>query len=99
MFKRLELIIKNNKLKDENEAVCKVNQDLDKELQRNKFCKQEAINFLNNTVRDLLNLQEINNLGISEEDKNKHRNIIINALVENSLNKINELSSTEQSFR
>lgn len=99
MFKRLELIIKNNQLKDENEAVCKVNQDLDKELQRNKFCKQEAINFLNNTVRDLLNLQEINNLGISEEDKNKHRNIIINALVENCLNKINELSSTGQSFR
>ena len=99
MFKRLDLIIKNNQLKDENEAVCKINQDLDKELQRNKFCKQEEINFLNNTVRDLLNLQDINNLGLSEEDKNKHRNIIINALVENCLDKINELSSTVESFR
>lgn len=70
--------------------------ELDKKLQDTE---QEEINFLNNTVRDLLNLQEINNLGISEEDKNKHRNIIINALVENCLDKINELSSTEQSFR
>lgn len=69
---------------------------LDKELQDKK---QEEINFLNNTVRDLLNLQDINNLGLSEKDKNKHRNIIINALVENCLNKINELSSTVESFR
>lgn len=99
MFKRLELIIENNQLKDENKAVCKINQNLDKELQRNKFYKQETINFLNNTVRDLLNLQDVNNLGISEEEKNKHRNVIINALVENCLDKINELSSTDQSFR
>lgn len=70
--------------------------ELDKKLQDTE---QEEINFLNNTVRDLLNLQDINNLGLSEEDKNKHRNIIINALVENCLNKINELSSTDQSFR
>lgn len=69
---------------------------LDKELQDKK---QGEINFLNNTVRDLLNLQDINNLGLSEKDKNKHRNIIINALVENCLNKINELSSTVESFR
>lgn len=85
-----------NRLKNENLEVNRINQKLDKELENNK---QEAINFLNNTVRDLLNLQEINNLGISEEDKNKRRNIIINALVENCLNKINELSSTGQSFR
>ena len=85
-----------NKLKNENLEVNRINQKLDKELENNK---QEEINFLNNTVRDLLNLQEINNLGISEEDKNKHRNIIINALVENCLNKINELSSTVESFR
>lgn len=79
-----------NKLKEENLEVNKINQKLDKELQNNK---QEEISFLNNTVRELLNLQDINNLGLSEEDKNKHRNIIINALVENCLDKINELSS------
>lgn len=70
--------------------------ELDKKLQDTE---QEEINFLNNTVRDLLNLQDINNLGLSEEDKNKHRNIIINALVEKCLDKINELSSTVESFR
>lgn len=64
--------------------------ELDKKLQDTE---QEEINFLNNTVRDLLNLQDINSLGLSEEDKNKHRKIIINALIENCLDKINELSN------
>ena len=85
-----------NRLKNENLEVNRINQKLDKEIEKNR---QEEINLLNNTVRDLLNLQDINNLGLSEEDKNKHRNIIINALVENCLNKINELSSTVESFR
>ena len=79
-----------NRLKKENLAVNEVNQKLDKELQENK---QKEINFLNNIVREMLNLQEINSLGVSEEDKNKHRNIIINALVKNCLDKINELSN------
>ena len=70
--------------------------DLDNKLKNNKT---ETINFLNNTVRELLNLQDINNLGLEEKEKNKHRNIIINALVENCLEKINELSSTDQSIR
>lgn len=99
MLKRLELIIKNNELKTENLVVNKINQDLDKELQRNKFDKQETINFMNNTVRELLNLQEINSLGLEEKEKDKHRNIIINKLIENCLDKINELSNTDQSFR
>lgn len=99
MFKQIDLIIKNNELKKESLAVSKINQNLNQKLQRTKFCKQESINFLNNTIRDLLNLQDVNNLGVSEKDKNKHRNIIINALVENCLDKINELSSTDKSFR
>ena len=79
-----------NRLKKENLAVNEVNQKLDKELQENK---QDEINFLNNIVREMLNLQGINSLGLAEEDKNKHRNIIINALVESCLEKINELSN------
>lgn len=70
--------------------------DLDNKL---KSTKKDTVNFLGNTVRDLLNLQDINSLGLEEKEKNKHRNIIINALVENCLDKINELSSTDQSFR
>lgn len=69
--------------------------DLDNKLKNNKI---ETINFLDNTVRELLNLQDVNNLGLEEKEKNKHRNIIINALVENCLEKINELSNTDQSF-
>ena len=42
-----------NRLKNENLEVNRINQKLDKELENNK---QEEINFLNNTVRDLLNL-------------------------------------------
>lgn len=70
--------------------------ELDNKLKNNNA---ETINFLNNTVRELLNLQDVNNLGLEEKEKNKHRNIIINALVENCLEKINELSSTDQSNR
>ena len=57
--------------------------------------EKEAINLLNNTVRELLNLQDVNSLGLEEKEKNKHRNIIINALIENCLDKINELSNNE----
>ena len=69
--------------------------ELNNEIERNK---KETVNFLNNTVRELLNLQDINNLGLEEKEKNKHRNIIINALVENCLDKINELSNTGESL-
>ena len=70
--------------------------ELDNKLKSNK---KETVNFLDNTVRDLLNLQDINRSGIDEKEKNKHRNIIINALVENCLDKINELSNTDESSR
>ena len=61
--------------------------------------EKETINFLNNTVRELLNLQDVNNLGLEEKEKNKHRNIIINALIENCLDKINELSNNMEAIR
>ncbi len=85
-----------NRFKNESLEVNRINQKLDKELQKNK---QEEVNFLNNTVRELLNLQDINSLGLEEKEKDKHRNIIINQLVENCLDKINELSNTDESFR
>ena len=39
-------------------------------------------------IRDLLDLQEINSLGIDEEDKNKHRNIIINKIIKELVNNL-----------
>lgn len=84
------------KLKEENLEVNKINGNLNAELERNKA---DEINLLNNITRELLNLQDINKLGIAEKEKDKHRNIIINKLVETCLDKINKLSSTDQSIR
>lgn len=88
MFKR--------NLKEENLKAKEVNKNLNSQLEINKT---EEINLLNNVVMELLNLQEINSLGIEEKEKNKHRNIIINSLIENCLDKINELSSTRTNLR
>lgn len=84
------------KLKEENLKVNEINGNLNAELE---IKKAEEINLLNNITRELLNLQDINSLGIEEKEKDKHRNIIINKLVETCLDKINELSSTDQSIR
>ena len=88
MFKR--------NLKEENLKAKEVNKNLNSQLEINKT---EEINLLNNVVIELLNLQEINSLGIEEKEKNKYRNIIINSLIENCLDKINELSSTRTNLR
>lgn len=84
------------KLKEENLEVNRINGNLNTELEINKA---DEINLLNNITRELLNLQDINKLGIEEKEKDKHRNIIINKLVETCLDKINELSSTDKSNR
>ncbi len=84
------------KLKEENLKVNEINGNLNAELE---IKKAEEINLLNNITRELLNLQDINNLGIEEKEKDKHRNIIINKLVETCLDKINELSNTRKNDR
>lgn len=84
------------KLKEENLKVNEINGNLNAELE---IKKAEEINLLNNITRELLNLQDINSLGIEEKEKDKHRNIIINKLVETCLDKINELSNTRKNDR
>lgn len=84
------------KLKEENLEVNRINGDLNTELEINKA---DEINLLNNITRELLNLQDVNKLGIKEKEKDKHRNIIINKLVETCLDKINELSNTRKNDR
>ncbi len=84
------------KLKEENLEVNRINGDLNTELEINKA---DEINLLNNITRELLNLQDVNKLGIEEKEKDKHRNIIINKLVETCLDKINELSNTRKNDR
>ena len=84
------------KLQEENLELNRVNGDLNAELEINKA---DEINLLNNITRELLNLQDVNKLGIEEKEKDKHRNIIINKLVETCLDKINELSNTRKNDR
>ena len=64
-------------------------------------CIRELIKFtdyfIDDTVRKLYEIQDIQQLGISEEEKNKHRNVIINVTVKELLGysqKTKELSST-----
>lgn len=79
-------------LSKENKALHEENRDNRYELAELQDYKSKTEKLKNNIIRDLFNLQDINNIGISEDEKNKHRNIIINHI-------INELSSTNQSFR
>ncbi|MCI8760966.1 MAG: hypothetical protein HFJ34_07675 [Clostridia bacterium] len=93
MFKKLELIIKNNNLEKENNKIKEENQknreDIsDLELQK-VHCKLVA----QYTIAKLLDLEQIDRSGISEESKRKRRNIIINELRKENINIINELSN------
>lgn len=83
-------------LHEENKALYKENKALYEENRENRFelleleeYKKQNEKLKENTIMDLLNLQEINHLGVSEEDKNKHRNVIINKLIK-------ELSASRQ---
>ena len=93
MFKKLELIIKNNNLEKENNKIKEENQknreDIsDLELQK-VHCKLVA----QYTIAKLLDLEQIDRSGISEESKRKRRNIVINELRKENINIINELSN------
>ncbi len=85
MFNKLRLIIKNNDLKRENNALYEENKlnrrDIDDlELQRN-------------TIAQLHRLEQIERSGNSEETKKKNRNVIYNDLRKQNINLIKELSN------
>ena len=61
-----------------------------------------ADDFIDNTIRKLYVIQDVQSLGISEKDKDVKRNIIINKTVNELLeysSKIKELSKTVKSIR
>lgn len=75
-------------LDKENSKICNEIADL-------RTDKEELIKLLvtyrklsENAISDLYKLQDINTLGIKEEDKNLHRNVLINHII-NTFNKIN----------
>ena len=69
-------------------------------------CIKSLVNFtddlIDNTIRKLYVIQDVQSLGISEKDKDVKRNIIINKTVNELLeysSKIKELSKTVKSIR
>lgn len=79
-------------LSKENKALYRENQENRYELAELEEYKVKNEKMKNRIISDLLNLQEVSRLGIAETEKDKHRNVIINKI-------INELSSTVESFR
>lgn len=81
--------------------------DNKRRLQREQEkCIKSLVNFtddlIDNTIRKLYVIQDVQALGISEKDKDMQRNIIINKTVNELLeysSKIKELSKTVKSIR
>ena len=68
-------------LLEENKALYTENKDNRYELLELEDYKNKNEKLKKNMIQKLIRLQEINRLGTLEEDKNKNRNIIINALI------------------
>ncbi len=83
-----ELKKENKKIKEEND----LNRD---EIQRLGLNKIHARLLAQRTLDYLNDLQEIDRLGISEESKKKHRNIIINQLLNKNSDILKELDSRQ----
>lgn len=81
----VKTVIKQGKriieLDEENKELYKENQELRWDIASLEQYKIETEKLHDNVIRSLLDLQEINTLGISEESKNKHRNMIINNII------------------
>ena len=81
----IELNKENNSLYEENKENRFELLELEDYKKKNEKLKEDLI-------MDLVNLQEINRLGIAEKEKDKHRNVIINKLIK-------ELSDSMQKNR
>lgn len=91
LWKVLKNGIKVLELEYKNKKLLEINQDLRQEHEEYLQLKNNYIQSSKNTILMLLDLQDINRLGISEAEKNKRRNQIINNLKKLYSNKIIEL--------
>lgn len=89
LIKQGEQIIKLDK---ENKTLYEENKENRFELLELEDYKKKNEKLKEDLIIDLVNLQEINRLGISEKEKDKHRNVIINKLIK-------ELSDSMQKNR
>ena len=80
------------RLNKENKALYEENKENRFELLELEDYKKKNEKLKKDLIIDLINLQEINRLGIAEKEKDKHRNVIINKLIK-------ELSDSIQKSR
>ena len=80
------------RLNEENKVLYEENKENRFELLELEDYKKKNEKLKEDLIIDLVNLQEINRLGIAEKEKDKHRNIIINKLIK-------ELSNNMEAIR
>ena len=80
------------RLNKENKTLYEENKENRFELLELEDYKKKNEKLKEDLIIDLVNLQEINKLGIAEQEKDKHRNVIINKLIK-------ELSDSMQKNR
>lgn len=94
MFNTSTLKFKNLMLSKENKKIRYENKDLRSENEELRYQISKIVPLLQDSIKDLMNLQDINKLGLEETDKNQHRNVIINRLIGLFIDKENELTDT-----
>ena len=95
---RLKQFTENILSKQENKKLQEVAGGLRSELEEKDLLKRKFSKFTANLMRDLYNLQDVNSLGINEESKRQHRNVIINKMIKNNLDIINELDASGKHY-
>lgn len=93
MFNKLRLIIKNNDLKRENNALYEENKLNRRDIDDLELQRLHAKLLAENTIAQLHRLEQIERSGNSEETKKKNRNVIYNDLRKQNINLIKELSN------
>ena len=68
-------------LEADYKALYKEKQDIEESMSELTYYKINTEKLHNSIIRDLLNLQDINRLGIAESEKDKHRNVIIKNII------------------
>lgn len=98
MFKSLELLIKNNQLKQENTKIKEENEQNRQDIDDLKLKQYKAEVLAEDTLQQLNRIQEILNTGLAEDIKKQNINIVVNNLRKSNLNIIKELDNWSKSF-
>lgn len=93
LFDNIGLIIKNNNLEKENKKIKEENQKNREDISDLGLQKVHCMLLAEYTILKLLDLEQIDRSGISEESKRKQRNVIFNDLRKRNINIIKELSN------